>query len=38
MPSSHTLSPIVQDLLDFIDESPSPFHATQNLVSMFCDA
>lgn len=35
MPSSLTPSKIAQDLLDFIDKSPTPFHATQNLVSMF---
>jgi len=29
---------IAQDLLDFIDESPTPFHATHNLSAMFKDA
>ncbi|MEM7359576.1 MAG: M18 family aminopeptidase [Pseudomonadota bacterium] len=29
---------IAQDLLDFIDESPTPFHATANLVAMFREA
>ena len=38
MPSNITPPQIAQDLLDFIDESPTPFHATQNLVSMFCAA
>jgi aspartyl aminopeptidase len=37
MPSS-TTSEIAQDLLDFIAESPTPFHATQNLVSLFSQA
>lgn len=29
---------ISHDLLDFIDQSPTPFHATKNLVAMFVDA
>ena len=29
---------IVHDLLGFIEQSPTPFHATQNLVSLFSDA
>lgn len=29
---------IVQDLIDFIAKSPTPFHATQNLLAMFTDA
>lgn len=36
----HTPSPpaIVQDLLDFIAASPTPFHATANLLSLFMNA
>jgi len=29
---------IAQDLIDFIAKSPTPFHATQNLLNMFIDA
>ena len=29
---------LAQDLLDFIAKSPTPFHATQNLLSMMLDA
>lgn len=29
---------LVQELLDFIDHSPTPFHATANLVKMFAEA
>lgn len=36
--TSSTPALIAQDLLDFIDESPTPFHATSNLVAMFVDA
>ncbi|MBX2847681.1 MAG: M18 family aminopeptidase [Acidiferrobacterales bacterium] len=31
-------NPIVQGLIDFISESPTPFHATQNLLRLFIDA
>ena len=29
---------IAQDLIDFISKSPTPFHATQNLLGMFTEA
>ena len=35
---SEAPSPIVSDLLNFISRSPTPFHATANLVEMFSDA
>ncbi|RBP49708.1 M18 family aminopeptidase [Arenicella xantha] len=31
-------NPIAQSLCDFIAESPTPFHATQNLLKLFTDA
>jgi len=38
--SNNTKSPssIAQDMLNFIERSPTPFHATSNLVSLFTDA
>lgn len=38
MPDTNNQNLMVQDLLDFIAQSPTPFHATHNLLGMMLDA